>query len=178
MHPMSEARLLPLSERFVGPVVRAMRVDDRREVFATRFDDDPEALVRDLVAASRFGVVLARGAVPAVAMGAVECWPGVWSAWLIATDDWKRVARDATRYARIAVLSVLARAGAHRCECRSIEGHHVAHRWLRHLGAREEATHRGFGRNKETFITFVWRLDHVHALGTETQGTAAPAAPR
>ena len=174
---MAKSELLPLTEAFVRPVAQRMRAEDRREVFATRFDDDIDSLVRELVAASRFGAVVAHEGRPAAAMGAIEAWPGVWSAWMFATDAWPSVARATTRYARIALLSVLAEAGAHRCECKSIEGHTVAHRWLQHLGAHVEAVHPGFGRNRETFITFAWRFDHVH-LVAEAESATAPAARR
>ncbi len=170
--------LLPLTERSVGAVARAMRAADRHEVFATRFDDDPNALARDLVAVSRLGAVVAHDGRPIAAMGAVECWPGMWSVWMIATDAWPLVARVATRWARLAITSVLPAAGAYRCECRSIDGHETAHRWLRHLGAQAEAVHPGYGRNRETFITFAWRLDHVHVLGAETQDATPAATPR
>ncbi|MEX0809528.1 MAG: hypothetical protein WD044_12450 [Dongiaceae bacterium] len=176
---MAEPVLLPLTEAFVAVVARAMREGDRLEVFATRFDDDPDALARDLVAMSRFGAVVAADGDPVAAMGAVECWPGMWNVWMIATDRWPLVARSATRWARIAVLSVLAKAGAHRCECKSIESHETAHRWLRHLGAEVEAVHRDFGRNRETFITFVWRFDHVrHVPSQQTEGAATAATDR
>jgi hypothetical protein len=116
---------------------------------------------------------------PLAAMGAIECWPGVWSAWMIATDKWPSVARAATRWARFALDAVLVAAGAHRCECKSIADHRTAHRWLAHLGARPEAVHPGYGRNRETFITFAWRLDHVrNRLGSETESTAAAAPHR
>ena len=171
-----EPVLLPMTEATVAAVARAMRVADRREVFATRFDDDPDALTRDLVAVSRFGAAIARAGRPVAAMGAIECWPGMWSVWLIATDDWPLVARATTRWARHALETVLPQAGAHRCECRSIADHATAHRWLVHLGARAEAVHRDFGRMRETFITFAWRFDHVrNHVGAETE-SATPAA--
>lgn len=174
-----EPMLLPLTEATVLPVARAMRAADRREVFATRFDDDAEALARDLVAVSRFGATIALAGRPVAAMGAMECWPGVWSVWLIATDEWKLVARAATRWARHALGTVLPEAGAHRCECRSMAEHKTAHRWLELLGARAEAVHPDFGRLRETFITFAWRFDHVrNHVGTEAQSAAAATADR
>lgn len=171
--------LLPLIEVSLLPVTRAMRATDRREVFATRFDDDADALARDLVAVSRFGAVIALGGRPVAAMGAMECWPGVWNVWLIATEDWKLVARATTRWARYALRTLLPEAGAHRCECRSIADHRTAHRWLEHLGARAEAMHPDFGRLRETFITFAWRFDHVrNPVGAETEGATAATADR
>lgn len=176
---LDEPALLPLTGVTLLPVARAMRAADRREVFATRFDDDPDALVRDLVSVSRFGAAIARAGQPIAAMGATECWPGMWSVWLIATDEWPRVARATTRWARHALETVLPAAGAHRCECRSIADHATAHRWLVHLGARAEAVHPGFGRRRETFITFAWRFDHVrNPVGAETESAAPTAAYR
>ncbi len=154
--------LLPLTAEFVLPVARRMREADRREIFATRSPDDRDLLARQAAEFSRFGAVLATDAGnPACALGAVEQWPGVWTVWMFATADWPKVALSATRYVRRVLIPALVAAGAHRAECKSLEDHREAHDWLRLLGAHAEAEHRDYGINRETFITFVWRLDDV-----------------
>jgi hypothetical protein len=172
---MARTILLPLTEAAVLHVARHMRSCDRREIFATRFDEDAAALAGELVAVSRFGIAAATDGVPAAALGYVECWPGFWTGWMFATDAWPMVAGALTRFARRALMPALVEAGAHRCECKSIADNDAAHRWLSMLGARAEAVHPDFGRNRETFVTFAWRLDHVRRfLLTETE--IAPAA--
>ena len=83
-------------------------------------------------------------------------WPGVWSMYLFATPHFQQVAWDTTRHIRRVMLPALALAGAHRAEARSAVSHVEAHAWLERLGAKREATLKGYGRNKEDFSLFVW----------------------
>ena len=46
--------------------------------------------------------------------------------------------------------------GAHRLECRSMEGHVEAQRWLETIGATREATLHGYGREGEDFHVYTW----------------------
>lgn len=137
-------------------VAERMRMADHDEIFATRFDDDPDALVDDLLAGNPLGVIIAddQGR-PVAALGATEMWPGLWSLWMFATNEWPRVARGATRFARAQFWPLLRLAGLRRGECKSAAAHHAAHRWIRHLGGRAEAVHPAFGRDGQDFITFV-----------------------
>src|SRR5690349_19657860 len=112
-----------------------MRESDRREIFATRTPDDRILLAHQAADFSRFGAVIATDAgTPVCALGAVGQWPGLWNVWMFATDDWPRIAIGATRYVRRVLIPNLVNAGAHRAECKSIEGHKPAHRWLELLG--------------------------------------------
>ena len=161
-------------------VAQRMRAWDRREIFACRWDDDPEALAQDTVRA------LARGLAwcahleqtPVAVVGAVPCWPGVWQVAAFATDAFPRVALPLTRFIRCTLIPTLYEMGAHRAECRSLEGHMAAHRWLMALGARREAVHPEYGRAGETFVTFAWSRDDVRLrrIGLTTAATPTPAA--
>lgn len=153
---------LPLEPRYVLPVARRMRADDRAEIFATRWDEDPARFACDVIQISRHGIVAATDAgLPAAAIGASEFWPGVWSVWMFATDDWPQVALGVTKWARRRLMPQVLKAGAHRAQCHSLESHNEAHRWLAMLGAQAEARACGLGRHGEDFITFTWRKNDV-----------------
>ncbi|WP_374656134.1 hypothetical protein [Dongia sp.] len=137
-------------------VAENMRAADRREIFATRFDENAELLAEDLLAGDPLGVIVAdRDGVPAAVLGATEMWPGLWSLWMFATDRWPSVARETTRFAKRVLWPALLKLGLRRGECRSAAEHHVAHRWLRHLGGAVESIHPAYGKGGETFIGFV-----------------------
>lgn len=141
-------------------IVTGMREWDRREVYACRWDDDPLTLAHQLAMSGDFGWVIGQER-PIAGVGAVPLWPGVWSAWMIATDEWPAVALPVTRFVRRAMIPALLRDGAHRVECDSMVGHDVAHAWLRVLGAVQEGPPRHRGRNREPFITFIWTREGV-----------------
>lgn len=149
--------LLPLTVPLVTSVARHMRAMDRAEILATRWDDDVADVARECATFSRFGQVAADDVgEPIAAVGGIEMWPGCWSVWMFSTDAWPRVALSVTRFVRRTLIPAIRATGATRAECRSIDGHHVAHRWLESLGAYREAAHPGYGRGGETFITFAW----------------------
>ena len=54
------------------------------------------------------------------------------------------------------MMPKIAGAGAHRAECMSLASLADNHRWLEMLGARREATLRGFGKNGEDFHLYAW----------------------
>lgn len=145
-------------------VIERMRDWDRREVFATRFDDDETALLREMSVGALHGQqawIAGRDDCPVAVYGHLPLWPGVWSMWLVATDNFRSIGKSMTRQVRDVILPALFGAGAHRLECRSMEGHSDAHRWLELLGARREATHRGYGRGGEDFHLYVWEAARV-----------------
>lgn len=170
-------RMQPLRFATVEAIARDMRTADAREIWATRANEDPTALGRDVVRWSRIGAVAeARDGTPVAAIGAVEGWPGVWQVWMFATARWPEVALATTRWARRVLMPGLIAEGAHRAECRSLAANEASHRWLMSLGARAEARHAGYGKNREDFITFAWRRDDVHFQPAEAAEAARSAA--
>jgi hypothetical protein len=143
-------------------VVRNMRAEDAREVFANRRGEDPDALAMEIMRTwGPLGFVFHHAGRPAAIVGATEMWPGVWCAWLLATDDFPHVALGLTKFVKRGMIPYLVENGAHRCEARSIDGHSQAHRWLRLLGASQEARLRRYGRNGEDFLVFRWDAPDV-----------------
>lgn len=94
---------------------------------------------------------------PAALFGALRMWPGVWSAWLIGTDEFPKVGLSITKFIHREMIPMLKAAGCHRCEARSMAGYTWSHEWLESLGAIEEATLKGYGKGKEDFL--IYRLD-------------------
>lgn len=141
-------------------VARNMREWDRREIMATRWTDEPEALAIDCWTRSRPTAWTARrdeASPPVAAVGAVERWPHVWSVWMFATP-WIADARlSLHRFVLRGIIPALRGSGARRADCMSMDGHTDAHAWLESLGAlRTSEPFRGWGRQGETFWQFYW----------------------
>lgn len=140
-------------------IFRNMREDDRREVFATRWDTDPDALAVEAITAwGPFAFVAWADGEPVAAIGATNVWPGVWSAWMIATDKFGHVGKHLTRWVRRVMIPAIREAGCHRVEARSAADHTVAHAWMEALGAKPEFVLRRYGRDKQDFILFAWEF--------------------
>jgi RimJ/RimL family protein N-acetyltransferase len=143
-------------------VATFMRDADRGEIFAGRWRTDPNQLAVDCTAIGDFGWVAKKNGTPIAVVGAVPVHPGVWSVFMFATDDFRQISISLTKFVKRVMIPALVQSGAHRAECKSMEGHEEAHRWLELLGAEREATHPEYGRNRETFHTYVWRRHNVH----------------
>lgn len=152
----TEAALLHVAEN--------MRADDAREIFATRWSDYPDDVVRSILGTPWPRYVFAFDGFPTCAIGAMQLWPGMWSVWMFATDDWPRVALSVTKHARRVMMPDLVKAGARRASCASLDTHHSAHRWLESLGAEFDATMPGYGKGGETFFLFSWERANVLSL--------------
>ncbi len=150
----------PLEYDDVLDVATNMREWDKREIYATRWSDDPAALARDCMIIPDFGWTIWLDK-PLCAIGAVPLHPGVWSVWMFAKDDFPTVGLYATKFARRVMMPGLVNSGARRAQCLSIEGHEDAHKWLRLLGAKAESRLWGFGKNGEDFHCFAWSSDDV-----------------
>ena len=141
----------------VAYVCRNMRPDDAREIYATRFDNEPDRLAIDILRGWTMAWVAGLER-PIAVIGAVELWPGVWSAGMFATDEFHRIGPQLTRWVQRRMIPTLRELGMHRAEAKSIEGHDVAHRWLEWLGAMKGEPMRKYGKNGETFYTFAWEF--------------------
>lgn len=140
----------------VFKVALNMREWDKREIYANRFDDDPMAVARQAIQMGGDVGWVAGLEEPIAAFGCYLMWPGVWSMWLFATDDFQRIGLSVTKLVKRQILPMLWQAGAHRLEARSMDGHLDAQSWLEVIGARREATLKGYGRAGENFHVFTW----------------------
>lgn len=149
-------------------VAQNMRERDRNEIFATRWDDDPNKVARDVCAsgAFRWGVYL--DGAPVAAIGAHPRWPGVWTAWAFATDDWPKVVVPTTRHVRRFMIPALINFGVERVDCLSLATHTDARKWLTYLGAKEEKSLDKWGKGGETFVSYVWTREQTKRIIGQT----------
>lgn len=150
-------RLKPLDLADVHHVAVNMRDWDKREIYATRFLDDPLEVASDCMACPHFAWTAWGEKGPIAALGAVPMHPGVWTVWMFATDEFPAIGLHLTKFVKRGMIPALVKQNAHRAQCLSMAGHEEAHRWLRVLGARQEGSPlAGYGRNREDFLFFVW----------------------
>jgi hypothetical protein len=155
--------LCELNEAGLLYVADNMREIDKKEVFATRWDDNPEDLVDCIMAKGSFGwISVANDGIPVAAFGAIACWPGVWQVWMFATDRWDEVSSEVTKFIKRIMIPAIKSTDWLRAECRSIEGHDTAHRWLEFLGATREASLKMLGKNGDTFHVYSWTNDKTN----------------
>lgn len=151
----------PDAER-VAYIVRNLRARDAEELFALRWDDDRDELVRHVMSyAGAMAVVWELDGLPVAAQGSAPLRPGVWANWCFGTELWPRVLLSMTRHARSFIMPKLVRAGFHRAEATSLLSHTDARGWIESLGGRLESVQRGAGRNGEDFATYVWTPEDV-----------------
>jgi hypothetical protein len=136
-------------------IAENMREWDRKEIFATRWTDDICDLVADAMASYEFGWIASQNEEPICALGAVATHPGVWSVWMFATPSFDKIKYSLSRFALRQMKPVLQGVG-HRVECRSIEGHEDAQKWLAFLGMERESSIPKYGKDGETFFLYSW----------------------
>lgn len=149
---LTSAILVKVKYENVLYIAQNMRSEDRRELLATRFEESPQSIARDCINLGSFGWTIHREK-PICAIGAFEIWPGVWRAWMFATDEFPRVGLYVTKFAKNIMMPTLSK-NAHRAECQSIEGHTSAHKWLEAIGGERESTLKNYGKNKEDFYLY------------------------
>lgn len=146
----------PDAER-VAYIVRHMRVRDREEIYALRWDNDPEALVRDtLLACGPMSWCWELDGLPVSLQGSCPIRPGVWANWSFGTDRWSSVLLSMTRHARHFIQPALERAGYHRAQALTLASHSDARGWIEALGGQLEGIQAGVGRSGEDFACYVW----------------------
>lgn len=153
------SREAPSCPAYVLQVLNRLRERDALEIFGTRYDTNDRsgilALHREIVKACRHIYVFGRGR-PAVAVGAMQPWPGRWSVFAFATDEFSSVALAVTRFVRRVMIPALIAEGAQRAWCASHAQHTDAHRWLELLGAEHEGTMRCFGKDGADYLIYRW----------------------
>lgn len=137
-------------------VCRHLRPASAAEAFATRWNDDPAALARDLWTGRGPGAYSVSIERPVYAGGYINTHPGVWRLWGFATPEWPRIAVGLTKWVKRFMLPAIFKTGAHRVESFVLDGQPDVEGWLRLLGGRKEAVLSGFGRKGENVISYVW----------------------
>lgn len=138
-------------------IVANLREWDRREIFATRWDDDEAAFVDDFLSRPAMGHIFGLER-PIGVIGARPLWPGAWAAFMFATDEFAKVGKGLTKRAIRRIIPGVVRAGCHYATAASLEGHLEAHAWIRALGGRPRTILNHYGRNRENFVLFEWNF--------------------
>jgi hypothetical protein len=165
--------IAPLDHAAVGFVAARMRDCDRDEIFATRWENDPQKIAEETMTCARFGAVAWHEDEPVAVVCAMPLWPGVWTVAMYATAKWPAVALAVTRWLRRELMPDVAATGAHRVECRSLATHVMAHRWLERLGARCDGVLTDYGRHREAFYVYAWTLTDL-LMGDPTCASRVP----
>jgi hypothetical protein len=148
-------------------ITRALRACDFEELNATNYDMSPEYLAHVACATGAFRWGAYVDGRPVALIGAVPRWPNVWSVWAYGTDEWDKVALTLTKHARRFILPALYRSGAVRGDCQALSTHTTARNWLEFLGADLEKELDGWGKNGETFISYVWSRKKMKQIMTK-----------
>lgn len=154
------AELAPPDLMALTYIARNLRERDAAEVLATSVTD-PDSLAVETFQAGPFQWVAWDRDTPVASIGARCLWAGVWGVWAFGTDLWPRVVLSLTRHVRRVMIPSLLENGVHRAQCAALASHEDARRWLSSLGAKPEATLRGFGRGGEDFVIYAWRRNDV-----------------
>lgn len=137
-------------------VMRNLRDLDQIEASATSHSDDPEDWARLIAGAGPFQWGVYLNGTPVALTGAMQRWPGVWSGWCLGTADFPRVALSVTRLIKRVMLPALFDSGMLRADAYALQSYAVTHKWLNFLGAKAEAALENWGKNGETFVSYVW----------------------
>ena len=148
-------KMHPLTPESVLHVATNMREADHHEIFATRWDNDPLPIVNACLMCGDISWVAAKDE-PIAVIGAIPIHPGVWQAFLFATDRFNEISLSLTTWVKRVMMPTLFGLDIHRCECKSMASHAEAHRWLEYLGWKRESTIAGYGRGGEDFYYYVW----------------------
>lgn len=156
MHPKEPMIVRKVESDEVRHVLRNMRDSDRREIFATRFSEEPDEVADNIMLmcpelAWTVGTVSAG---PIAVVCAVPLWPGVWSLGMMATDKLPLIGLSLTKWVKNKMIPALKSGNFQRAECHSIEGHTFAHKWLELLGFTRECSLARYGKNGETFHVY------------------------
>jgi|TARA_R110000823_G_scaffold94861_2_gene207246 hypothetical protein len=170
---MNLVEFVPTCYSDVVHIARNMRELDAEEILPLIWGGTPENLAAVVIAAGGLATVALSGGVPVAAYGATQTRPKCWSVWMFATDQWPKVALSVTRRLKTEVIETIYEVGAVRADCWSMEGHHVAHRWLEMLGAKYEATLEDYGPTRKNFHCYSWTLSRL-----EKKNVYRPICPK
>jgi len=139
-------------------VLDRARKADREELLALQFGDNWAELIGNVIQTPGLRFCFGNG-FPVVCLGGSEVHPGVWQAWSFATDEFGSIALPVTRFAKDVMLPAFVRLGMHRGQAIAGADNVGAKKWLKLLGAEEEATLKRYGRDGQDFVMFRWDVN-------------------
>ena len=142
--------ITPLTLDDANIIAFNMREEDVREIMAMRRDEYRHEFAEECMIWGGWCGKDTRG-VPYAMGGVVEHWPGVGTAWMVATEDVSRHGIEVTKAAKVELVT---HKNLHRIQAYSADFHKVSHPWLESLGFKRGHTVRKLGKNGENFILF------------------------
>lgn len=142
--------ITPLTLDDANIIAFNMREEDVREIMAMRRDEYRHEFAEVCMIWGGWCCKDTRG-VPYAMGGVVEHWPGVGTAWMVATEDVSRHGIEVTKAAKVELVT---HKNLHRIQAYSADFHKVSHPWLESLGFKRGHTVRKLGKNGENFILF------------------------
>jgi hypothetical protein len=144
----------------IAYIVRNMRDRDRREIFALRWDDDEDALIDQLHASAgaMWRLWFYQGE-PVAMNGVLPLRKGVVCANAFGTDKWRHIVRPMIHWSVNWVIPCLKVAGWHRGEAYALAANADGRKFIELLGGKLEAYLYHYGREREDFVLYHWRLD-------------------
>lgn len=139
-------------------ICRNLRALSRSEMYLTLECEEPDLLAECFYDHKLQWCAYHEGK-PAAVIGAMKMHPGVYALYGFGTDDYGHVMLEVTKHARRVMMPEVKATGAHRAQAMSPATHTETHKWLRFLGAEQEARLRGYGKNGEDVLVFAWRRD-------------------
>lgn len=162
-------KTLPGTYENILHVCERLRLQDRLEVFATRWDDDEGQLAYQLHGTTGDGFLWCLGTddgEPAFLVGSYEVWPGFWAPWAMGTTRTNEIIKAATKLVLKEMIPGMIDRGFRRAECRVAIKNTLACEWLEHLGGLRESVSQRMGRHGEDFATYVFYPENCHELHT------------
>jgi hypothetical protein len=149
---------LSTTPEHVASVASRLRPRDREEFRAVYGDLAPDVLtdvLRGLYGSYEGLLTGCRDdGLPVFVGGGVQLRPNTATMVFMATDDFRRIAKAATRFIRDTFLPSMERQGIHRIECVTLGEYIEMQRWLRLLGFRMEGVAQAYGAAGEDFHYF------------------------
>lgn len=140
-------------------VAENMHEWDKREIYAGRWTEDPYDFAQQVDAMGAVGFISYYDGKPVSVVCAYPMSPTLWNVIMFSTSDFEKVWFDTIRYIKRFFIPAIVSTGALRAECRSMDGHVMAHRWLECIGFRNEGINRMVGKHGEDFYVFAFTKD-------------------
>jgi hypothetical protein len=137
-------------------VLANLRLSDAKEMTAAGTNT---SILPDFIMQNGVFCFCAHDARPIAVWGVVKNRPGVGAGFAFGTDQWPRAVIPMLRQIRGFVLPFLIDCGFHRIEAAALASRSDVASLMRLIGARPEATLRGYGVEGEDFVSYRWLAD-------------------